>query len=158
MRSFSQWLNEEVTAPGRITVRQQNPPMNTKPSLKVLLFGSVGALAFTTSLIAGPGVDYWKRMSDVREAAPVPKTEMTVKCADMKIVPIAETKKDWPNARGPLVTTTTGTELVCTSCITGSTTAKRSWMNGKGPLVYTPAKVQHRCQGDCCSGDSHGKS
>jgi len=105
------------------------------------------ALLVLPTANAGSGADYWRRLERARDentARSQPSTT-PVACTDPKLVAVTKTKNDWPNAKGPLVTTVVGSNVQCTSCSAATTVAKHSWMNGKGPLVFTDVPAKHEC-------------
>ncbi|PTY06167.1 hypothetical protein DB347_12000 [Opitutaceae bacterium EW11] len=120
--------------------------MNTK-LLGLLLVGSLAA-ALSPVAKAGPGIDYWRRVSDHRAATPAKADESqpaAKPCTDSKLVNVTETRNAWENGRGPLETKAVGTKWTCTSCGETTTTVRRAWTNGKGPLITHKARTQHDC-------------
>jgi len=116
------------------------------PSIPVVALVTT-LFALPSSVIAGPGINYWHRMSEPRSDAvatekliPLPATM----CVHQTVT-VTQTKKEWPSARGPLVATAAGAKRVCTSCGGTARLMKRTWLNGKGPMVKVEVPAQHNC-------------
>jgi hypothetical protein len=99
------------------------------------------------TLIAGPGLDYWRNLGKPESkssfASPVPVETRT--CTDARLVPITETKTTWHNGRGPLQTIEVGKKLVCTSCDTPIIVMKPSGHNARGAMAPVAIKGTHDC-------------
>ena len=114
----------------------------TATSLAALVIGSVG-IGF-----AGPGIAAWRQApaataASLKSAAIVPACGG---CADMKTVAVSSAMPTWANARGPLQTTTLGSQTTCQTCAAATVTMKPSWPNARGPLQASTTPTTHVCQ------------
>jgi hypothetical protein len=125
--------------------------MNTAYALKKITgLGPLLALSlgFAISAKAGPGLDYWRRLDQIKvekqaQPAQLPSANSDA-CSDAKTIAITEVQKDWVNGRGPLHFVQVGTKQVCHSC--GATTVlKKSWPNARGPLEAVEIPAEHTC-------------
>ena len=126
-------------------------PMNTShlsskfaaaASLAALVIGSTG-ISF-----AGPGIAAWRQAPtdtavSSKSAALAPACGG---CADMKTVAVSSTTPTWANARGPLQTTTLGSQTTCQTCAAATVAMKPSWPNARGPLQASTTPTAHVCQ------------
>jgi hypothetical protein len=118
-------------------------------SVRFLISTSLVAasLSFAPFAKAGPGVDYWRRAADARVAQPsaAVQEKSSAACTDSRVVQVTNTHNAWANGRGPMVTSTETSKLVCNSCGGTEVVTKRTWLNGKGPSVTKVVPSLHDC-------------
>lgn len=142
----------------------ENIPMKTisiasKAAGVSLLF----SVFLASNAIAGPGPEYWARMTKAAQdrvkadtAVSTTTTDTTpVKlCAGAEVVPVTFMKPALPNGKGPLMPVRIGSKTVCHICPVTTRVTKSALANGKGPPMtseVTKTGVEHNCAK--CTGD-----
>lgn len=116
-----------------------------------------------SNAIAGPGPEYWARMTKAAQdrakadtAVSTTKADATPGklCAGAEVVPVTFMKPAMPNGKGPLMPVRIGSKTVCHICPVTTKVTKSALAIGKGPLMtgeVTKTGGEHNCAK--CTGD-----
>ncbi len=110
---------------------------------------AIAALSASSTLLAGPGIDYWTRRREPLIETPKPAAASTAVCPDSRTVPVYEVRQDWPNGKGTRKILKVGQKVVCNRCDTAITAMRPSGHNGKGPMQPVTLSAPHDCTANC---------
>lgn len=115
------------------------------------------SLLLALSAHAGPGPQYWQNAKASDKTSTSQSPAATGACPGSELVPIITQRAAQPNGRGPLVTTTRGTERICHVCPVTIAETANAWSNHRGPLQTkegTKVGVPHVCATGCAMAKS----
>lgn len=126
-------------------------------SPKAAGLGLLFSALLATNAIAGPGPEYWARMTkaaqdrakaDTAVSTTKPDSTPVTLCAGAEVIASTVMKPALPNGKGPLVPVQVGTKTVCHMCPVTAVVTRNSLPNGKGtPVTTEVTKIggEHNC-------------